>query len=210
MFSNLESIISVHINHVFGNNCDLSYMLSNCINLKNFTYDTYCNSSHLITDTIGMFYNCISLNSFSFYNLYMSSPNTYKRNMSYMFYNCQMLNSISDSTDDVFVQTTRLRPGEALFQTHLSHEYHIDNDGNPDNFITDPNHGGPGWDTDGDGEVDIPVVPDTDGNYPPQPTTDEGLGNATNGLPNLKSPGIELGTSVNLEWQEGLILTPSI
>ena len=89
-------------------------------------------------------------------------------------------------------------------------DYDIDNDGNPDNFITDPNHGGPGWDTDGDGEVDIPVVPDTDGNYPPQPTTDEGLGNATNGLPNLNSPGIELGTSVNLEWQEGLILTPSI
>ena len=71
MFSNLESIISVHINHVFGNNCDLSYMLSNCINLKNFTYNTNCDSSHLITDTIGMFYNCISLTSFSFYNLYM-------------------------------------------------------------------------------------------------------------------------------------------
>ena len=94
MFSNLESIISVHINHAFGNNCDLSYMLSNCINLKNFTYDTYCDSSHLITDTIGMFYNCISLTSFSFYNLYMYYYYNSYRNMSYMFYNCQMLNSI--------------------------------------------------------------------------------------------------------------------
>lgn len=88
--------------------------------------------------------------------------------------------------------------------------YDIDGDGTDDTFITDPDHGGPGWDTDGDGEVDRPVTPDEDGNYPDTPSVPEGLGTATNGVPDLSSPGIELGTSVNLEWQEGLILTPSI
>ena len=89
--------------------------------------------------------------------------------------------------------------------------YDIDGDGTDDTFITDPTHGGPGWDTDGDGEVDIPVLPDPlTGNYPQSPTVPDGLGNATNGVPDLSSPGIELGTSVNLEWQEGLILNPSI
>ena len=89
--------------------------------------------------------------------------------------------------------------------------YDIDGDGTDDTFITDPAHGGPGWDTDGDGEVDIPVLPDPlTGNYPQSPTVPDGLGNATNGVPDLSSPGIELGTSVNLEWQEGLILNPSI
>ena len=89
--------------------------------------------------------------------------------------------------------------------------YDIDNDGTPDTFITDPSHGGPGWDTDGDGEVDLPVLPNPlSGKYPNQPTIPDGLGNATNGVPDLSSPGIELGTSVNLEWQEGLNLTPNI
>jgi len=89
--------------------------------------------------------------------------------------------------------------------------YDIDGDGDPDPFITDPDHGGPGWDTDGDGEVDITVLPDPEtGEYPDAPTVPEGLGNATNGTPDLTSPGIELGTSVNLEWQEGLILNPEI
>lgn len=89
--------------------------------------------------------------------------------------------------------------------------FDIDHDGNPDIFITDPAHGGPGWDTDGDGEVDIPVLPDPmTGEWPTYPTIPEGLGNATNGIPDLSSPGIELGTSVNLEWEEGLNLTPSI
>ena len=88
--------------------------------------------------------------------------------------------------------------------------YDIDNDGTPDDFITDPDHGGPGWDTDGDGEVDIPITPDKDGDYPDTPNVPEGLGNATGGTPDLSSPGVELGTSVNLEWQEGLILNPEI
>ena len=88
--------------------------------------------------------------------------------------------------------------------------YDIDGDGTPDTFITDPAHGGPGWDTDGDGEVDIPILPDADGKYPDGPNVPGGLGNATNGIPDLSSPGVEIGTSVNLEWQEGLRLTPEI
>ena len=89
--------------------------------------------------------------------------------------------------------------------------YDIDDDGLPDTFITDPAHGGPGWDTDGDGEVDLPVTPNPEtGEYPDSPNIPEGLGTATNGVPDLTSPGVELGTSVNLEWQQGLILTPNI
>ena len=90
-------------------------------------------------------------------------------------------------------------------------DFDIDHDGNPDDFISDPAHGGPGWDTDGDGEVDIPVLPDPlSGDWPDYPSIPEGLGNATNGIPDLSSPGIELGTSVNLEWEDGLILNPNI
>ena len=37
-----------------------------------------------------------------------------------------------------------------------------------------------------------------------------GLGEATNGIPDLRSPGIEVGTSVDLNWKEGLDLKPSI
>ena len=74
----------------------------------------------------------------------------------------------------------------------------INGDGTPDVYIPDPDN--PGWDTDGDGDVD---VADPDG-------LDDGLGNATNGIPDLSSPGVELGTSVNLEWKSGLILTPEI
>lgn len=89
--------------------------------------------------------------------------------------------------------------------------YDIDGDGNPDTIITDPTKGGPGWDTDGDGVVDIPILPDpTNGEYPDSPNVPGGLGNSTNGIPDLSSPGIELGTSVDLEWKEGLTLEPSI
>jgi hypothetical protein len=89
--------------------------------------------------------------------------------------------------------------------------YDINGDGTPDTFITDPSKGGPGWDTDGDGIVDIPVMRNpASGEYPTNVLVPEGLGNATNGIPDLTSPGVELGTSVNLEWQEGLILNPNI
>ena len=66
-------------------------------------------------------------------------------------------------------------------------------------------------DVNGDGIVDIPVTPDNeDGKYPDSPNNPDGLGGATNGIPDLTSPGIELGTSVDLEWEEGLILNPEI
>ena len=32
-----------------------------------------------------------------------------------------------------------------------------------------------------------------------------GLANATNGIPDLRTPNIELGLSVNLSWQAGLV-----
>jgi len=117
----------------------------------------------------------------------------------------------NDGNPDVYVKDTDGKPiGVDSDGDGIPDDYDIDGDGNDDDFITDPDHGGPGWDTDGDGEVDIPVTPNEEGEYPDQPTVNEGLGNATNGLPNLNSPGIELGTSVNLEWQQGLILAPSI
>jgi hypothetical protein len=118
-----------------------------------------------------------------------------------------------DSVPDVYIidPETGLPTGVDADGDGQPDPYDIDNDGTPDTFITDPTHGGPGWDTDGDGEVDIPVLPDPiTGKYPSSPTIPDGLGNATNGVPDLSSPGIELGTSVNLEWEEGLILRPSI
>lgn len=118
-----------------------------------------------------------------------------------------------DGVPDVYIfdPTTGLPTGVDADGDGNPDHYDIDNDGTPDTFITDPAHGGPGWDTDGDGEVDLPVLPNPlTGKYPQSPTVPDGLGNATNGVPDLSSPGIELGTSVNLEWEEGLELTPSI
>ena len=37
-----------------------------------------------------------------------------------------------------------------------------------------------------------------------------GLGEATNGIPDLRSPGIEVGTSVDLNWKQGLIIDAGI
>ncbi len=117
-----------------------------------------------------------------------------------------------DGTPDIYIKdpVTGVPTGVDVDGDGTPDPYDIDGDGNDDTFITDPDHGGPGWDTDGDGEVDIPVTPNEDGDYPDQPNVNQGLGNATNGLPNLNSPGIELGTSVNLEWRQGLILNPEI
>lgn len=42
------------------------------------------------------------------------------------------------------------------------------------------------------------------------PTNDEGLGTATKGLPDLRSPVMELGLSVDLEWQPGLTFNVNI
>ena len=100
MFSNLESITSVYMHYIFGQNCNMSYLFKNCKNLVRFSSDTYHGNSYSIKDTIGMFYNCISLTSFTFGDLYMHNIN---RNMSYMFYNCQKLNSITHIRIDCII-----------------------------------------------------------------------------------------------------------
>lgn len=117
-----------------------------------------------------------------------------------------------DGTPDVYIKDENGVPtGVDTNGDGEPDPYDIDGDGNNDEFITDPDQGGPGWDTDGDGVVDIPVVIDPEtGEYPDSPANPEGLGGATNGIPDLTSPGIELGTSVDLQWIEGLVLTPSI
>ena len=115
MFSNLENIISVHMNYMFNNHIIMSYMFYNCYNLESFTYKTYYDISHSMEDMKYMFYNCISLKSFQFKDLYMtyyhhSESTHYSKeksedvtthsyyynyiNMSYMFYNCQSLESV--------------------------------------------------------------------------------------------------------------------
>ena len=107
-------------------------------------------------------------------------------------------NYVSGKRDKIIIKdhvtklTVTIKNGSALTDKDA------DGDGDIDPFISDPEDGGPGWDTDGDGKVDVPA------------DQDEGLGGATNGIPDLSSPGVELGTSVNLEWQEGLELTPSV
>ena len=117
----------------------------------------------------------------------------------------------NDGNADKYVKDSDGKPigvdtGDGVTKT----KYDINDDGVDDTFITDPVHGGPGWDTDGDGEVDLPLVPDGDGDYPDSPTIPEGLGNATNGIPDMTSPGVELGTSVDLEWKRGLVISPNI
>ena len=117
----------------------------------------------------------------------------------------------NDGTPDKYVKDGDGKPiGVDTGDGTTKIKYDINDDGIDDTFITDPAHGGPGWDTEGDGEVDLPLVPDGDGNYPDSPTIPEGLGNATNGIPDMTSPGVELGTSVDLEWKRGLIISPNI
>ena len=70
MFNNLSTITSVHMNYMFGQNNNMSYMFYNCYNLENFTYVINYDSSYAIIDMASMFYNCISLLSFHF-NIYI-------------------------------------------------------------------------------------------------------------------------------------------
>lgn len=69
--------------------------------------------------------------------------------------------------------------------------------------------------TPGDSDPDDPDTPhsDTDPDNPnpdiPNPY-DDGPGGGENGDPDLSSDTVELGTSVDLEWEEGLELTPEI
>ena len=93
-------------------NCNMSYMFYNCYRLYEVKYISNDNP-YLITDTISMFYNCISLPTFSFDDLNFgecssssgicSDDNYFYRNMSYMFYNCQNLRTISLANDIKYV-----------------------------------------------------------------------------------------------------------
>ena len=117
MFSNLKNIIEIHINNLHYNGTIFSFTFSNCINLKKVTISINYNINYAIKDMSGMFYNCPSLISFSFKDLYLNYyfTNTYKSyyfscepcynwvtyylfnkiNLSYMFYNCTSLKSIT-------------------------------------------------------------------------------------------------------------------
>ena len=71
MFSNLENIIEVKITNLLCQNSIFSFTFSNCINLVNFIIDNEYLIRYAIKDMRGMFYNCQSLFSFSFKNLYL-------------------------------------------------------------------------------------------------------------------------------------------
>ena len=121
MFSNITSITSVKMNYISGNKCNMSYMFYNCSNLKNFEYISNYDYSHVVLDTIAMFYNCVLLTTFSFDELYMgcysgsysnefyicNSNYKYSRNMSYMFYNCQKLERITYEKNIIYVNDMR-------------------------------------------------------------------------------------------------------
>ena len=93
MFSNLISITAVKLYNIFESRSNSSYMFYNCKSLESFSYYRNDGIKPEITDTISLFYNCISLRSFSFDQFNMNN-NNYNRYMSYMFYNCQSLNNL--------------------------------------------------------------------------------------------------------------------
>ena len=71
MFSNIKNITEVYIYSLIDKESKFSYTFSNCINLKKFTIDISYGIKYAILDMSGMFYNCSSLTSFSFINLYL-------------------------------------------------------------------------------------------------------------------------------------------
>ena len=71
MFNDLDTITSVTIKNMFIQNCALAYMFKNCINLKSVTFEDLGQQKHAIKNMRGMFYNCQSLESFSFKGLYL-------------------------------------------------------------------------------------------------------------------------------------------
>ena len=59
MFSNLENITEIKIDHLLGKNNNFSFTFSNCINLKIFSIKIGYNMNNAIIDMRGMFYNYI-------------------------------------------------------------------------------------------------------------------------------------------------------
>ena len=41
MFSNISTITSIHMNYMFGQNNDMSYMFYNCYNLENLDVSSF-------------------------------------------------------------------------------------------------------------------------------------------------------------------------
>ena len=116
MFYNLNNIIEINMNYIFGRDSSMYYIFYNCINLKKFTYTTSRYDSYSIISMYGMFINCISLTSFKFENLYSNDYDHYI-NVREMFYNCQNLESISfdgynlyiDNIYEMFYNCTSLK-----------------------------------------------------------------------------------------------------
>ena len=88
----------------------------------------------------------------------------------------------------------------------------INGDGKPDTIVNEDTDGDgkpdqAGWDTDGDGDIDIPILPDADGNWPDTPTDPEGLGTATYGIPTFeeKNEHRSFGLSVDISWSSGFV-----
>ena len=127
MFKGLTTITEVHLENMLkpGYKSILSYMIRDCINLEKFTCNINCDEISDIKDIRGLFYNCVSLASFSFNELfvncliYPNSPYTNdvnsincsyytEINMSQMFYNCQNLTSI-DADSIVYVDINDMR-----------------------------------------------------------------------------------------------------
>ena len=81
MFNNLKNITEVNITNLIGINSTFYFTFSNCTNLKNISIDIEYKIEQAIKNMSGMFYNCQSLTSFSFQNLYLDYhySYTYKR-----------------------------------------------------------------------------------------------------------------------------------
>ena len=95
MFSNLLNIESITINNMLNDSLNnISYMFFNCQNLKSFIL-TGKNNNYQIIDATKMFYNCSSLTSVSFKNIYKTNG----INISYIFYNCYKLTYIHFSSE---------------------------------------------------------------------------------------------------------------
>ena len=90
MFYNCQSLISIDLQKFKRTNSNLnfSYLFYNCTNLIKVE-DNFNN--FLVSDTIEMFYKCISLTSLIFHPYTISS----RINMTKMFYNCSIIKSIS-------------------------------------------------------------------------------------------------------------------
>ena len=111
MFRGVTTITEVYMHNIFYyNNNDLSDMFRGCTNLVKFSSNINYNNRPSVGNARGMFYNCISLTSFSFTHLFFdyhrrscdgSCTNYFRKvSMAQMFYNCQNLRLIETKNDN--------------------------------------------------------------------------------------------------------------